>query len=67
MATRALRVAQLDAELLDKTLLQTIRGQLDELAALLFHSPKWQALYQESRRFLPILYYLYRLRTGTCG
>lgn len=65
MATPALRVAQLDAELLDKTLLRTIRSQLDELAIRLFPSATWQGVYQDCRRLLPAIYYLHRLHTGT--
>lgn len=64
MSFAALRIAQLDSEILDNEFLEIITSLLDFNVGELSDSPKWQHVYRNAKRTAPILYYLHQYFKG---
>lgn len=60
----ALRVAQLDSELLDSEFLEVTTSLLDHNLGELSDSTKWQRIYRTVKRAVPLIYYLNQYVNG---
>ena len=60
----ALRVVQLDAQILDDELLSVILNALDTSLGDLSDAPRWQSAYRQLRRAAPLAYYAHQLLNG---
>ncbi|KAI6208506.1 Peroxisome biogenesis factor 2 [Aphelenchoides besseyi] len=61
----ALRVVELDSQILDDELLEIVVGLLDYNLGELSENPKWQTVYRNVKRIVPLLYYSHQYLAGS--
>lgn len=58
------RIVQLNSKLLDHSLIEAFRLQLDRIVFNSINNANWQIAYNDLKKLLPLVYYLPQLFTG---